>query len=49
MARDDLRAHVAEGADPFRASAYVDWVRLADVLALNARVNAARKPALHDV
>ena len=33
MGRDDLRKYVAEGAVPFRSSEYVDWVRLADVIA----------------
>jgi hypothetical protein len=33
MARDDLRAYVAEGAVPFRSTQSVDWVNLATVIA----------------
>jgi hypothetical protein len=46
MARDDLRAYVAEGAVPFRSTEYTDWVRLADVLAFNERLTAQRRQAL---
>jgi hypothetical protein len=35
MAKDDLRAYVAEGAIPFRSTEYVDWVKLEDVLAFD--------------
>jgi hypothetical protein len=46
MARDDLCAYVAEGADPFRSSEYVDWVRLTDVLTFNERLRKQRREAL---
>ena len=46
MARDDLRAYVAEGAIPFRPTEYTDWVRLADVLAFDERLRAQRRQAL---
>jgi hypothetical protein len=46
MARDDLRAYVAEGAIPFRTTEYTDWVRLADVLAFDKRLRAQRREAL---
>jgi hypothetical protein len=46
MARDDLRAYVAEGAIPFRSTEYTDWVRLADVLAFNERLQVQRREAL---
>jgi hypothetical protein len=42
MARDDLRAYVAEGAVPFRSSEYVDWVRLAEVIAWDNKRREAR-------
>ncbi|MEJ1137635.1 hypothetical protein [Kribbella sp. CCNWLW197] len=38
MGSDDLRSYIAEGAIPFRSIEYVDWVRLADVLALDVRL-----------
>lgn len=46
MDRDELRLYVGRGDIPFRSSEYVDWVKLSDVLALNARVNAEREQAL---
>ncbi|WP_406046704.1 hypothetical protein [Kribbella sp. NBC_00889] len=46
MDRDELRLYASRGDLPIRSSEYGDWVRLADVLALNARVNAEREQAL---
>lgn len=46
MARDDLRHYVADGEIPFRSTEYVDWVKLADVLAFDARLKAQREQAL---
>ena len=46
MDRDELRFYVGHGDIPFRSSEYVDWVKLSDVLALNARVNSEREQAL---
>ncbi|MFG1626651.1 hypothetical protein [Kribbella sp. NPDC049227] len=42
MDRDELRLYASRGDLPIRSSEYGDRVRLADVLALNARVNAER-------
>jgi hypothetical protein len=42
MARDDLRAYVAEGAVPFRSTESVDWVDLATVIAWDNARRAAR-------
>jgi hypothetical protein len=49
MPRRDLRSYVADGEIPFRSSEYVDWVRLADVLALNQRLKAQRREALDEM
>jgi hypothetical protein len=49
MARDDLRAYVAEGAVPFRSSEYVDWVRLADVIAWDNQRREERSAALDEL
>jgi hypothetical protein len=49
MPRRDLRSYVAGGEIPFRSSEYVDWVRLADVLALSQRVKAQRRVALDEM
>jgi hypothetical protein len=46
MDREELRLYVGRGDIPFRSSEYVDWVRLADVLELNARVRAEREQVL---
>ena len=46
MGADELRAYAAEGAIPFRSSEYTDWVRLADVLALDERLRVQRREAL---
>jgi hypothetical protein len=46
MPREELRFFVGRGDIPFRSSDYVDWVKLSDVLALNARVNAEREQML---
>jgi hypothetical protein len=46
MDREELRLYAGRGDVPVRSSDYVDWVKLADVLALNARVNAEREQAL---
>jgi hypothetical protein len=45
----DLRSYVADGEIPFRSSEYVDWVRLADVLAFNQRLKAQRREALDEM
>lgn len=37
-----MRSDVADGEILFRSSEYVDWVRLADVLALRERLTAQR-------
>jgi hypothetical protein len=49
MPRRDLRSYVADGEIPFRSSEYVDWVRLADVLAFNQRLKAQRREALDEM
>lgn len=49
MGRDDLRAYVAEGAVPFRSSEYVDWVRLADVIAWDNKRRQERRAALQEL
>jgi hypothetical protein len=49
MARDDLRAYVAEGAVPFRSTQYVDWVQLADVIEWDNRRRAERSAALDEL
>jgi hypothetical protein len=49
MPQHDLRSYVADGEIPFRSSEYVDWVRLADVLALNQRLKAQRREALDEM
>jgi hypothetical protein len=46
MGSDDLRAYVAEGAIPFRSTEYTDWMRLADVLAFDKRLQPQRREAL---
>jgi hypothetical protein len=46
MDRDELRMYVGRGDIPFRSSEYVDWVKLCDVLVLNARVNREREQTL---
>ena len=46
MDREELRLYVGRGDIPFRSSEYVDWVRLADVLELNARVRAEHEQVL---
>ncbi|MEU8224762.1 hypothetical protein [Kribbella sp. NPDC048915] len=46
MDREELRLYAGRGDISFRSSQYVDWVQLADVLDLNARVNAEREQAL---
>lgn len=43
MGSDDLWSYIAEGAIPFRSIEYVDWVRLADVLALDVRLRNQRR------
>ena len=49
MGRDDLRKYVAEGAVPFRSSEYVDWVRLADVIAWDNQRREERSAALDEL
>jgi hypothetical protein len=49
MPREELRLYAGRGDLPFRSSEYVDWVQLADVLALNARINAEREQALQEL
>jgi hypothetical protein len=46
MPRKELRLLVSQGEIPFRTSEYVDWVKLSDVLALSARLDAARDQML---
>ncbi|MFI5707293.1 hypothetical protein [Kribbella sp. NPDC051620] len=46
MPRKELRLLVSQGEIPFRSSDYVDWVQLSDVLALSARLDAARDEML---
>ena len=43
MAKDDLRAYLAEGAVPFRSTKYVDWVRLDDVIEFDHRRREHRR------
>lgn len=46
MAEDDLRRYVAAGELPFRSSRYVDWVRLADVIDLDNKLQQMREEGL---
>ena len=46
MGADELRSYAAQGEIPFRSSEYTDWVRLADVLALDERLRSQRRDAL---
>ncbi|WBQ01829.1 hypothetical protein [Kribbella sp. CA-293567] len=46
MSRRQFRQHVGKGEIPFRTSEYVDWVKLSDVLAFDARLKAQREEAL---
>ncbi|MEV8371279.1 hypothetical protein AB0P21_00980 [Kribbella sp. NPDC056861] len=46
LGRDELRLLVSRGDIPFRSSEYVDWVRLADVIALSSRLDAEREQML---
>jgi hypothetical protein len=46
MSRKQFRQFVGKGAIPFRSSEYVDWVKLSDVLAFDARLQAQREEAL---
>jgi hypothetical protein len=48
MARDDLRAYVADGAVPFRSTEYVDWVQLADVINWDNQRREARRAVLDE-
>jgi hypothetical protein len=49
MARDDLRADVAEGAIPFRSTQYVDWVQLAEVIEWDNRRYQEQQAALDEL
>jgi hypothetical protein len=49
MARDDLRAYVAEGAVPFRSTQYVDWVKLAEVIEWDNRRREEQSAALDEM
>jgi hypothetical protein len=49
MSSRELRVYVSEGEIPFRSSEYVDWVRLADVLAFNQRLNTERRQVLDEM
>jgi hypothetical protein len=49
MAKDDLRAYVAEGAIPFRSTEYVDWVRLEDVIEFDRRRREHRRAGLQQM
>lgn len=46
MGEDDLRRYVASGELPFRSSRYVDWVRLADVIDLDNKLQDMREECL---
>lgn len=46
MSRKQFRQIVGKGEIPFRSSQYVDWVKLSDVLAFDARRKAQREEAL---
>lgn len=46
MSRRQFRQFVGKGEIPFRSSEYVDWVKLSDVLAFDARLRAQREEAL---
>jgi hypothetical protein len=46
MAKNDLRAYVAEGALPFRSTEHVDWVRLDDLIAFDRRRREHRREGL---
>lgn len=46
MSPDELRQYVGQGEIPFRSTKYVDWVKLSDVLAFDARLQAQREEAL---
>jgi hypothetical protein len=49
MGSDDLRKNVAQGAIPFRSSEYVDWVRLADVIAWDNKRYEEQQAALDEL
>jgi len=49
MAKDDLRAYVAEGAVPFRSTEYVDWVRLGDVIEFDRRRREHRRRGIQEL
>ncbi|TDO68425.1 hypothetical protein EV651_102346 [Kribbella sp. VKM Ac-2571] len=49
MDREELRLYASRGDLPFRSSQYVEWVQLADVLALSSRVDAERAQALQEL
>jgi hypothetical protein len=49
MAKDELRAYVAEGAVPFRSTEYVDWVRLEDVIEFDRRRREHRRAGVQQM
>lgn len=49
MARDDLRAYVAEGAVPFRSTDSVDWVDLAGLIAWDNDRRTARAEGIREL
>jgi hypothetical protein len=49
MSQDELRHYVSKGEIPFRFTQYVDWVKLADVLAFDARLRAQREEGLQSL
>ncbi|MEV6286620.1 hypothetical protein [Kribbella sp. NPDC051770] len=49
LARDDLRAYVAEGAIPFRSTAGIDWVDLATLIAWDNERRTARAEGVRDL
>lgn len=49
MAKDDLRAYVAEGEVPFSSTEYVDWVRLSDVMAFDRRRREHRRAGVRQM
>jgi hypothetical protein len=46
---DILRKYVANGTIPFRSSEYVDWVRLADVIAFDAERTRMRSEGVQQL
>lgn len=45
----EFRSYVADGKIPFRSSEFVDWVRLADVLAFDRSLSEQRHEAVQEL